>query len=299
MRPDSRLWRKAARVLLVLLTLVVSVAVLPAVQGPPRPDQTSAAVSTPTLTDTLTDEEKEQFLKKGRVIKSGGTKKGITGSTKATLSDGKITHDVHIQTHDEEKAKFEGKDGVEFNFRDTWRFYVAGYRLDRLIGLNMVPVSVSRAYNSKPASYTWWIDDVIMDEVDRKNKNIQPPDIAAWNEQMQLVRVFDQLIYNVDRNMTNILITKDWRIWAIDHGRAFRRMSDLKSPANLTHCDRQLLERMKALDEQTLKKTMKDFLGEFEIKPLLARRDKIVKHFESLGPSAMFDRRVLHAAGSQ
>ena len=39
---------------------------------------------------------------------------------------------------------------------------------------------------------------------------------------MQLVRLFDQLIYNIDRNIGNLMITNDWRIWAIDHTRAFR-----------------------------------------------------------------------------
>ena len=39
---------------------------------------------------------------------------------------------------------------------------------------------------------------------------------------MSLVRVFDQLIGNIDRNVGNLLITSDWRIWAIDHTRAFR-----------------------------------------------------------------------------
>jgi hypothetical protein len=32
--------------------------------------------------------------------------------------------------------------GTELNFRDTWKFNVAGYKLDRLLGMNMVPVSV-------------------------------------------------------------------------------------------------------------------------------------------------------------
>ena len=47
-----------------------------------------------------------------------------------------------------------------------------------------------------------------MDEGKRLKEKTQPPDSAAWNEQMQLVRIFDQLIYNVDRNMGNLLIGK-------------------------------------------------------------------------------------------
>jgi hypothetical protein len=58
-------------------------------------------------------------------------------------------------------------------------------------------------------------------ESDRKAKKLESPDPEGWNKQMYAVRVFNQLIYNVDANLTNILITKDWNIWMIDHGRAF------------------------------------------------------------------------------
>jgi hypothetical protein len=258
-----------------------------------RPAVAQAAASAPPQTATLSDQEIEQFLLNAKVVKTKSAKKGITGTSRATLSDGTLTHDASIQTIDEEKAKFEGTGGTEFNFKDTWKFNVAGYRLDRLIGLNMVPVSVARRSDRKMASYTWWVDDVVMDEQERIKQKVSSPDVDEWNEQMRLVRVFDQLIYNVDRNLTNLLITKDWRIWAIDHSRAFRQHHELKSAANLTHCDRQLLERMKALDRPTLDKAMRDVLTPFEIEGILARRDAIVKHFAAKGPSALFDRRAL------
>jgi hypothetical protein len=129
-----------------------------------------------------------------------------------------------------------------------------------------------------------------MDEGERLKQKLTPPDVHLFNEQMWLVRIFDQLIYNVDRNLGNLLITKDWRVWPIDHTRSFRRMSTLRRPENVTNCDRQVLERMKLLERNGLKKLLKDYLSDFEIKDLLARRDAIVKILESLGPSALFDR---------
>jgi hypothetical protein len=247
----------------------------------------------PAPTVRPSDQEIEQFLLNAKVVKTKSAPKGVTGTTRATLSDGTITHDASIQTIDEEKAKFESMAGTEFNFKDSWKFNVAGYRLDRLIGLNMVPVSVPRRLGNHMGAYTWWIDDVMMDEGERLKKKLVSPDADLWNEQMRLVRVFDQLIFNVDRNLTNLLITKDWRIWAIDHSRAFRLHHQLMSAANLTYCDRQLLERMKALDRPTLDTAMRDFLTGFEVEAILARRDAIVTLFQSKGPSALFDRRPL------
>ena len=205
---------------------------------------------------SLSDAEMEQFLLHAKVLKSKGASKGVTASLRATLSDGKLTHDAHIQTIDEEKAQFQGTQGTEFNFRDTWRFNVAGYRVDRLIGLNMVPVSVERGFGYTNAAYTWWVDDVMMEEGDRLKKKLEAPNVEAWNQQMQLVRLFDQLIANVDRNLGNLVITSDWRIFPIDHTRAFRRNHELKAADNVTRADRVVVEGLKTLNREMLKKSI-------------------------------------------
>ena len=106
----------------------------------------------------------------------------------------------------------------------------------------MVPVSVERRWNGNDAAFTWWVDNVGMDEETRLKGNTQPPRTDCWLEQMHLVRVFDELIENTDRNMGNILYTKDWRIWAIDHTRAFRRSATTANVAKLTRIDRGVLK---------------------------------------------------------
>ena len=262
----------------------ISVGVL-AQQPAPAAPQTAAAVP------QLTDAQIEDFLLHAKVTKTRGAKKGVTGSIRATMTDGTLTHDAHIQDIDERQQQFNGSGGTtEFNFRDSWSFNVAGYKVDRLIGMNMVPVSVERRWNYKNAAYTWWLDDVMMDEEARLKQKTEPPNLGVWNQQMQMVRVFDELIANVDRNLGNLLITKDWRLWPIDHTRAFRTNKDLKKPANVTHADRAVIERMKTLDKETLRKATSKYLTTFEIDALLARRDAIVKRLEGLGPGALYDR---------
>ena len=287
-------------------TVVLSTALLaqqPAVSPPTAPPQAPAVEKA--KAPALSDEEMERFLLKAKIGKVSGIKKGVTGSEKASLSDGKITHDAHIQKVDERKQQFVGdKGGVEFDFRDSWEFNIAGYRIDRLIGMNIVPVSVQRNHGYSPAAFTWWLDDFMMDEEERlerkkanekdptkaQTKPSEPPDIEKWNQQMQMVRVFDELIGNVDRNLGNLLISSDWRVWPIDHTRAFRTNKQLKTPANVTRADRQVVERMKALDKETLKKAVGKHLSTFQIDAILARRDLIVKRLEGLGPSALYDR---------
>ena len=122
------------------------------------------------------DGEIERFLKEADVVSTKSTKKGVTDSLRATLSDGKLTHDAHIQNIDETKREFRTNQGVEFDFRDSWTFNVAAYKIDRLIGLNMVPPSISRTHRSTPAAFTWWIDDVLMDEGDKVKNKVEAPD---------------------------------------------------------------------------------------------------------------------------
>ncbi|HVL68256.1 MAG TPA: hypothetical protein VM364_13420 [Vicinamibacterales bacterium] len=243
-----------------------------------------------TETAQLTDAQIEQFLSKARVTRTRSAPKGITGSTRATLTDGTLTHEAHIQTIDETVREFRSMREVEFNFRDSWTFNIAAYKIDRMLGLHLVPVSVERYWNGKRSAFTWWVDDVMMDEGERLAKRLQAPDLRCWNDQVRLLRVFDQLIENIDRNLGNMLITTKWRIWAIDHTRAFRRSPTPRAPKDLTKIDRTVLARLQELDEPTLKKAVGRYLDPYEIKALLQRRDFIVAHFQAMGEEVLFDR---------
>jgi hypothetical protein len=121
-----------------------------------------------------------------------------------------------------------------------------------------------------------------MDEEDRLKRKIEVPDADAWDKQMYKIRVFDQLIYDTDPNLTNVLIGADWKIWRIDFSRAFRLHKELQNPTDLTRCDRALFEKLKALDEKQLAEKTKHYLTKDEVKAVMARRDKIVVRFQQL-----------------
>jgi hypothetical protein len=237
----------------------------------------------------LSLEQKEQFLKSAKLEHSAGAKKGVTSTLRATLKDSDVQHDASIQLVDEEKAKYATSKGTELGFRDCWKFNIAAYRLGRLLGLGgMIPPSVERKFDGKTGAYTWWIEDVQIDEMDRLKRHIDPPDKDLWARQYQIMKVFDQLIANVDRNQTNILYDKEWRLWMIDHSRAFRISKKLLDEKQLERCDRELLEKMKALTMEQLKAELTPYIRNSEMTALLARRDTIVEFFES-HPEKMYD----------
>lgn len=275
--------RSIALALLVLGTPLAAVA-----QDVASPGQIALAahVAAPA---TLPVADQEQFLLQARVGKTSGVKKGITGTRRATLTDETRSHDASIQSIDESRSRFESTRRIEFNFRDYWGYNVAAYRLGAMLGLDMIPPSVERQFRGQKASFTWWIDDVMMDEMERSKKQFLPPDPAYWKAQIHILRVFDELIANTDRNQGNMLIDKQWKLWLIDHTRGFRTTTSLRTPQIIRQCERTLLDRMKALTLEQLESQLKEYLTEPEMKAVLKRRDLLVAHVESLGPTALYD----------
>jgi hypothetical protein len=238
-----------------------------------------------TATDepTLSKEQIKQFLLTAKVVKSRGSKKGITNTSRLTLSDGTLTHDASFQPIDEHTTTKQLADGrTEVHFVDSYKYNIAAYALAELIGFDdMMPVYVERNWEGHPGSLSWWLP-VKMDDADRMKQKLEPPDKDAWNNQMYKIRVFDELIYDTDANLTNVLIGEDWKLWRIDFTRAFRIYKELKDPTNLVRCDRQLFEKLKALNADELTEKTKRYLTKDETKAVMARRDKIVAYFQKL-----------------
>jgi hypothetical protein len=231
----------------------------------------------------LTEEQKEAFLLNAKIVDSHRIGKGITQPWRLTLSDGTITHDAAFQPVDEQKNVMEfASGGSELNFRDTYHFNIAAYELAKLLGMDdMMPVTVEREWNGQRGSLSWWIPWK-WDEGMRIKAGLKPPDVDAWNKQMYKVRVFDELIYDTDPNLGNVLIAEDWKIWRIDFTRAFRQNHDLRDAKNLVQCDRQLLGKLRQLSYDEVMAKTKPHLTKMEVKALMARRDKIVAYFEKL-----------------
>jgi hypothetical protein len=225
------------------------------------------------------------FLLNAKVVASKRTSKGITAPYRLTLTDGQIKHNAVFQSIDEESSVKVFVDGNrEFNFKDCYKYDIAAYELAKLLGLSdMMPVTVERKWNGITGALSWWLP-VQMDELDRRNKRITPPDVDAYNRQMYKKRIFAELVFDTDPNLTNVLISADWHLWMIDFTRAFRILKDLKNRENIiqSKCERQLFERLKKLDRDELTQKTKRYLTKPEIDGVMARRDKIVALFTDL-----------------
>jgi hypothetical protein len=242
-------------------------------------DQAQTASAEPKLTEA----EMKQFLLTAKVIKSKQTSTGVTQPYRLTLSDGKLAHDGGFQSIDEFESQAKMSDGkTEINFRDSYHSNIAAYEIAKLVGLGaMIPVTVERKWEGKKGSLTWWLDSR-MDEAELIAKKVQPPDVDAYNRQFDTMMVFSELICDVDRNRTNMLIGPNWELYMIDFSRAFRLHNVVANEKNLIRCSRQLLEKLRQLDAAEVARVTKGHLDKSQIKALMARRDKIVALFEQL-----------------
>ena len=232
----------------------------------------------------LSDSEEELFLKTAQITGRRKTPVGTTGASRLTLSDGKLTHDAQFQTIDVYKPVFHGAEGtVEKNFRDSYKFNIAAYRLGTLIGIGyMIPMSVEREVEGRTGAMTWWLDNVWMSEAERRDNEIKPPASQFWVDQLNIVRVFDQLIYNTDRNQGNLLISPEWKVYLIDHTRAFRTTAALQQKNPLPNrVDYKLLKALRQLTMAQLNEKLGGYLRPEEISAILGRRDIIVRHFDN------------------
>ncbi len=243
----------------------------------------AAAQSADTATAALTDQQKEEFLHSAKITAMKSLSVGINNTHRATLTDGKTTRYAHVQSVDIRKSSYRTPSGGnELNFRDSYKYNIAAYKLDRMLGLNMIPVSVERKVDRESSSVTWWVDFEMM-EKERYQKKMPVPSASRinWNDQMYQTRVFNELVYSTDANLGNILITEGWNIRLIDFTRAFRTRKTLRAPKDLTRCDRRIYNAMQELNGENLTRELGEYLTKSEIQGILARRDKIIKFFNS------------------
>jgi hypothetical protein len=236
--------------------------------------------------------QQERLLTHGQITNRRVIGQGITHTSRITMNDGALTHDAHVQTIDIFKPVYRTKEFVEKNFRDSYKYNIAAYRVAKMLNLDMLPPCVYREVDGQPASVCWWVDNVQFDELTRRERKIEPPDPEKWTRQLNIVRVFDQLIDNTDRNQGNLLIDRDWNLWMIDHSRAFRVTYVLRKPDILKRVSRQMLEAMRGMREDRARAELTPFLTDDEIHAMFVRRDLLLKLFTDRvaeeGPDAVF-----------
>jgi hypothetical protein len=154
----------------------------------------------------------------------------------------------------------------------------AAYRLDRLLGLDMVPVAVQRSVGRFEGTLQFLVPGSV-DEVARSEKgygaSAQCPLPGQWGAMM----VWDALIYNEGRFRQTMLYSPDnWQLLLVGHDNAFatrkgrpRHLGD--QPLALNNRWRRALER---LTDDVLAEQLGGVLDKRRLKALAERRDELL-----------------------
>ena len=228
----------------------------------------------------LTDDEIEKILSSGEIVSIEDVGQGVTKPQKVTIKHGEFEISGLFKT---ESTDIKGRGRTDqrrlMAIADRWQYEVAAYRIDRLIGLNLVPVTVERTINGTAGSLQFWIEGLVS-ELDRESKSLSASGWCPLGEQWPLMFVFDALIYNDDRTKQNMTYGgDDWMMFLIDNSRAFR--TDRGRPKDIRKVELQvssmLAEHLESLTSENVGASVGKMLERTQIQALLKRRDEIVK----------------------
>lgn len=162
---------------------------------------------------------------------------------------------------------------------DRYLYEIAAFRLSEMLGFNMVPLSTFREVNSRSGAAQFWVEDSYS-EYTAGIESRKYEGHCSYYEQKNMMRIFDLLIYNKDRNRTNVLIEKKYNqlIW-IDHSRSFstRKYLPKNIKVNRIKITDEMRLALESLNLEDLNHNMKGLLNIKQIEALLKRRNLILK----------------------
>jgi hypothetical protein len=226
-------------------------------------------------------EKWEEFLQTAEIMDSEqpfSDREAVTNPWKLTLEKDGIT----------KHAIWKNCEGRPRGYVENWRWEIAAYRLDKYLGINMVPPTVEIRFKGDRGSCQLWVDSM-MSLKDKYEKNIKTPSykLFPWNRALYIQRLLDNLIANEDRHQNQFLITEDWRMILIDHSRTFRTSKKFtqkliydekykEGPRLMKEIPRELYDKLKTLNQEAIQSVVGEYLTEDEIEAVLKRRDLVI-----------------------
>ena len=178
------------------------------------------------------------------------------------------------------------KPGKYQGFYESYQSEIAAYEMDKFLGLGMVPPTVERRIEGEGGSAQLWVENV--KRWDAKNP-VRGPDNRASALQSVRLKMFDQLIGNIDRNQGNLLYDAEFHYILIDHSRAFGEVVDLNQYAKPLFVDPVLWDRMQALTMERLEAAVGKRVSKGMLYAVLDRRNRMKRDIDKLlaarGPS--------------
>lgn len=218
--------------------------------------------------------ELEHYLRTAEItLIEKGKIPGRTNAWKITLFDGKNERQAHF--------KF-----INFSrptpIADSYTYDLAAYELDKLLDLGRIPPVVYREIDGVMGSLQIRVENCIPLNV-QQQRNLPPPDAEAFQNSLEELNVFENLVYCERQELDDVLIQQEsWKVLRVDFGQAFVHTPDLIPDQEITRCSKKLFESLIKLEDEVIVSRLEELLNEDEISTLLERKSLIIKTIKKL-----------------
>ena len=196
-------------------------------------------------------EQIEQFMREAEVVDIEDIGTGVTNPQRAELAPGGPVARIAFKPI---------RPGNYHGHFESYESEIAAYKLDKLLGLGMVPPTVEKRIAGDVGAAVMWAAPTRSFAEFGGPPTAPAAQTAKWNYQLIRAKMFHNLIYNKDPNLGNWLVDPAWNLILIDNSRAFT--TPTRMVHKLTRVDQDLWDRFMALDEATLKAALGTWLGD-------------------------------------
>lgn len=209
----------------------------------------------------LTDDQLEEFLAQADIVANESPPSPQAGTRWLTLRRGDVSlHALFIT------APEPGR----------WQNEVAAYRLDRLLGIDMVPVTVERTIDGRPGALQFWLEKAVSAAVVERD-HVRLPRWCSLESQHNLMRAFDALTGNPARRADNVVIGRDDGLARLTgHAASFTASRRLDPRLAKPAIGPELARRLRTLDARRLADALGPWLDKAQLRAVLARRDALL-----------------------
>lgn len=210
---------------------------------------------------TLADDQLELLLAEAAVVANDAPPLPRAGARLLTLQQGEL----------KVRALF-----ITAPQTGRWQHEIAAYRLDRLLGIDMLPVTIERTIDGQPGALQFWIENAVSAAVVEREQ-LRLPRWCSLESQYNLMRAFDALAGELARTSEDVVIGRDDGLARlVDQADAFTGSRRLDARVARPQVGGELARRLRGLTAAKLEAALSPWLDKEQRKAILARRDALL-----------------------